>query len=216
MKISDIELLARSATTKSIIAREWSKMPVSIKLEPSVEAMGIAAAKWERWANIHTCVFACAAGAHTYLEIGCRRGHSLIAALATNPLLRATGVDVWSTGEYNGEENSQKLLERTLNDLNRKVEIINGDSQKVLPELIKQGLKFSFITVDGDHESGPAAFDMDNAVQLLNPSGAIIFDDINLAGYKLGEVWAAFKAKHTDWEFIEFEWGNGTGVGVSP
>lgn len=216
MKISEIELLATNATTKALIAKAWSKMPVSSKLEPSVEAMDQAAAKWERWANIHTCVFACAVNACTYLEIGCRRGHSLVAALVSNPGLRATVVDVWSTNDYNGEENSQKLLIETLIDLNYNAEIFNGDSKEILPNLIRQGHAFDFITVDGDHESGPAAADLFNAAQLLNPGGAIIFDDIKLQGYKLGDVWSAFKAIHPTWDFIEFDWGNGTGVGVAP
>lgn len=216
MNLEEIKILATSPSTKIQIARAWDRMPFSDKLEPSYAVMLEAGLKGETWANIHTCVFAAGSASHAYLEIGCRRGHSIVAAMCANPELDVTGVDIWSTDSYNGEENSQALLEKTLRDLKRNARIINGDSKEILPIMFKQGRRFNLITVDGDHESEPAATDLSNAVKLLAPHGVIIFDDITLNGYSLGRVWSNFKASHPDWEFTEFNWGNGTGVGVSP
>lgn len=217
MNLEEIKILATSPSTKIQIARAWDRMPFSAKLEPSYAVMLEAGLKGETWANIHTCVFAAGSASHAYLEIGCRRGHSLVCALTSNPMLIATAVDMWD-GEYNGEENSRSLCVETMVRLGfgGRASCVHGDSKIKLPQFIESHCTFDLIVVDGDHESEPAATDLSNAVKLLAPRGVIIFDDITLNGYSLGRVWSNFKAGHPDWEFTEFGYGNGTGVGVAP
>jgi hypothetical protein len=207
--------LATSPDTKKQIALIWSKMPPSTKLTPTVEEMALAALRGDTWADLHCCVFACAReGFSRYLEIGSRRGHSLVLALAGNPEMKALAVDIWSTPEYNGEENSRALLNRTLDMLDAFATIVEGDSQVILPQLRTDGRMFDLITVDGDHEALPAEHDLNEAALLLEPNGAIIFDDIQHPNYALDHVWHNFKFQRPTWEFYEFGYGTGTGIGI--
>jgi SAM-dependent methyltransferase len=217
MNITMPEIIAAATdpVTKRCLAEIWSAMPPSVALTPSVEQMANACLKKETWADIHTCVFACARHASRYLEIGVRRGHSIIPAMVSNPMLSATAVDVWS-GDYSKEPNTVKMFEDTLDYLGIGfVAIFQGDSKVILPQFEVEGNRFDLITVDGDHESEPAATDLRNAEKLLKPGGVLIFDDINHPSYPgLLEVWKLFKAAFPTWEFHEFDYGTGTGIGI--
>ena len=115
--LTEIIKRATDPDVKTSIAELWAKMPPSKAIGPSVLQMCLAGERKEKWANIHTCVFAGAELASRYLEIGTRRGHSFLAALTANPKLETTAADIWSCGVYNEEENTRKLFEQTLTQL---------------------------------------------------------------------------------------------------
>jgi hypothetical protein len=213
------EIIKRSTDpeVKSAITQTWAEMPPSHEINPTVEQMRLAGENGETWANIHTCVFAGAEAANTYLEVGSRRGHSFLAALTANPKLNATAADIWSCGVYGGEENTRALLEQTVAKVKPgiKFSVVEGDSKITLPQLLSQGKRYDLIVVDGDHDSEPAAIDLQNADSLLDDGGIIIFDDVVHPLYPgLKQVWEDFKAKRPLWEFHYFEWNVGTGIGI--
>jgi len=215
--LTEIIKRATDPEVKSAIAKIWAKMPPSNQIIPTPEQVRLAGENGETWANIHTCVFAGAEAANTYLEVGSRRGHSFLAALTANPKLNATAADIWSCGVYGGEENTQKLFEQIVSKLkpDTKFFVVAGDSKITLPKLLYQGKNYDLIVVDGDHDSEPAAIDLQNADNLLEDGGLLIFDDVVHHLYPgLKQVWDDFKAKRPLWEFHYFEWNVGTGIGI--
>lgn len=217
--LEEIIEIATDPATKLKIADVWDKMPSSHEIHPSPEQIRAYGVKGERWANVHTCVFAGAQAADYYLEVGVRRGHSFLTALTANPNLRAVAADIWSCGVYGGEENTKELFEKTVLELKpeSKYWIIVGDSKLTLPNLFAGGNRFDLITIDGDHDPDPAETDLKNAADLLTPGGMLIFDDVVHPGYPgLKAVWERFKEAHPDWKFHYFEWNVGTGIGFKP
>jgi hypothetical protein len=213
-----VEIIKRATdpAVKRAIHQIWSKMPPSHQIGPTVEHMGLAGENGEQWANIHTCVFSGAEASKTYLEVGVRRGHSFLSALTANPTLDASAADMWC-GEYGGEENTRKLFEQTVTQLKPgiKFSVIEGDSKITLPELSKQGRHFDMITIDGDHEPEPAEIDLQNADNLLDAGGILIFDDVVHPRYPgLKQVWEDFRKNRPLWEFSYFDWSVGTGIGI--
>ena len=215
--LTEIIKRATDPDIKTKISEVWTMMPWSHEIKPSVLQICLAGERKETWANIHTCVFAGAEAANTYLEVGSRRGHSFLAALTANPKLNATAADIWSCGVYGDEENTQKLFEQTVSKLKPDIKffVVNGDSKLTLPKLLSQGKKYDLIVVDGDHDSEPSAIDLQNADNLLDDGGMIIFDDVVHPLYPgLKQVWDDFKAKRPLWDFHYFEWNDGTGIGI--
>lgn len=215
--LAEIIKRATAPEVKNAIAKAWSKMPPSSQINPTPEQVRLAGENGETWANIHTCVFAGAEVSDSYLEVGVRRGHSFIAALTANPKLNATAADIWSCGEYGGEENTKELFEATIKRLKPEVKFstVVGDSGLTLPEMARQEKHFDMITVDGNHDSEPAAIDLLNADKLLDDGGIIIFDGVVHPLYPgLKQVWEFFKDKRPLWEFHYFEWNVGTGIGI--
>jgi glycosyltransferase involved in cell wall biosynthesis/ADP-heptose:LPS heptosyltransferase/predicted O-methyltransferase YrrM/Tfp pilus assembly protein PilF len=119
----------------------------------------------------------------TFLEVGVRIGASMVQVLTHAPIKVAAGVDLW-TGDYSGLPNTKEFL---LSQLERhraatggtyQLHMLHGDSHKILKDLIQQQSFFNLINVDGDHSAEGAREDLEDALQLLTPRGAILFDDI--------------------------------------
>ena len=66
-------------------------------------------------------------------------------------------------------------------DFQGRVNFINGDSKKTVPNFFKENpnLFFDLITIDGDHSLKGALRDIKNVLPRLKIGGAIIFDDIS-------------------------------------
>jgi predicted O-methyltransferase YrrM len=139
-----------------------------------------------------------------YLEIGVRHGHSLglVCLCAGTRLDVAIGVDLF-IDEYAGEPSSLEILEQNLIRLDirmPRVILIEGNSHEVLPVL--RGLVghgFNLICVDGDHTADGARRDLDDALDLLEPGGVLIFDDC-IAGSEgdLRAVWLEWHRQNLD------------------
>ncbi len=112
-----------------------------------------------------------------YLEIGCRLGHSLAAALIASKA-QAIVVDAW-IANYAGEPNEgPSVVARHLRNLHidpLRVNFRTGDSHVVLPTLL--GLLFDMILLDGDHTMEGVWKDLTDVLPLLAPRGVLYFDD---------------------------------------
>lgn len=84
--------------------------------------------------------------------------------------------------EHEGQDNITTLLEKFYSNLSksknfRKTRVLANDSKQAMPLMIKKGMKFDLIYVDGSHETPDVIQDGLNAFELLADGGAIIFDD---------------------------------------
>jgi SAM-dependent methyltransferase len=137
-----------------------------------------------------------------YLEVGCRRGHSLatVALAAGERLESALAVDLWieNYGDEPNEGPDQVMsrLEALGVDL-WKIRLLTGDSHELLPRLRQT---FNLILVDGDHTAEGAAADLRDCFALLEPGGLLVFDD---ATPELIEVWRRGTAGVLTWEHLE-------------
>lgn len=136
-----------------------------------------------------------------YLEIGTRLGHSLalVALLAGDALELAVSIDAY-IAEYGGEPNGLDITELNLEaagvSLSR-LELWHGDSHKILPQLAGEQRTFNLILVDGDHTDDGARRDLEDALELLEDQGVIVFDDCeNGSEGNLLDVWHAFIEAH--------------------
>lgn len=140
----------------------------------------------------------------TYLEVGVRSGASMAQVLSHAPIKVAAGVDLWS-GEYAGLPNTREFtaaqLERHRQATGGKYDLhlLQGNSHKVLKDLLQKKCFFNLINVDGDHTDEGAMEDLEDALKLLTPRGAILFDDITHASHRsLLDVVRAFANLHPE------------------
>lgn len=153
-----------------------------------------------------------------YLEVGVRIGGSMVQVLNAWIPPKITAVDIWS-GEYaslpNTIEFTQKQLNKFLESTQKmtSIEYIHGDSHDVLKNLIAQGRKYKLITIDGDHTLEGAEEDLEDAVKLLDSSGAIVFDDITHPSHKyLLDLSIQFADKHNLQIVINTHQDNGCAI----
>ena len=139
-----------------------------------------------------------------YLEIGTAYGHSAFQAWTALKPKKITLVDTFI------EERQLPFILRTLIVLGctAEVEVLKGDSHDILPK-IKD--KFNVGLVDGDHTGKGSLRDLNDAWNLLEINGALIFDDIIMD--KLREVSREFKLKNDIYEYKEyFDWKKGVAI----
>ncbi len=144
----------------------------------------------------------------TYLEVGVRVGASMVQVLANAPIKVAAGVDLWS-GEYAGLPNTREFtigqLERHRQATGGKYDLhlLQGNSHKVLKDLFKNKCVFDLINVDGDHSDEGAMEDLEDALKLLAPRGAILFDDIIHPSHRsLLNVIRTFASRHPEFTLL--------------
>ena len=175
-----------------------------------------AGARW-RYADIVTVLAAATELLRplSYLEIGVRRGRSMSVVARRAPLCALLGIDLWSAGyagmDNPGPEHVREQIAHTghTGDL----ELLSGDSHRVLPRLFRERpeLDFDLVTVDGDHSKGGATQDLGDVLPRLRIGGAVVFDDISHPHHpELHEVWrTAVKAnrRYATWEFDDVGYG---------
>lgn len=151
----------------------------------------------------------------SYLEIGVRRGRSMAIVADACPDCSIVGVDMWIESyagmENPGPEHIRAEMERFghRGDL----ELISGDSHKVLPELFssRPELSFDLITVDGDHSSAGARADLKTVLPRLRVGGVLVFDDTRHRHHPdLFGVWSSTVAadrRYACWGFDDVGYG---------
>lgn len=146
------------------------------------------------------------------LEIGTRTGISLCQLLSAyldhTIIERIICVDPFNDGFI-----SPNLVKKNLKHLHipiDKLTFIEESSESAMPKLIQDGKTFDYILVDGDHAKSAALRDLENAHQLIEKEGIIVFDDISPYGCDLIDVWNQFKANHkSEYDFEERMEGKG-------
>jgi predicted O-methyltransferase YrrM len=143
-----------------------------------------------------------------YLEIGVRRGWSLAQVVAECPHVDVTACDSWVVG-YGGVANPgaqfvRDELAKVAPQWQGQLTFLEGSSRNFLPELVRQGVRFDLITIDGDHTAAGARADLRDGLALLALGGVLVMDDlIDFAddGGSLLQTWRAVQA-----EFPGFVW----------
>jgi FkbM family methyltransferase len=144
----------------------------------------------------------------TYLEVGVRTGASLVQVLTHAPVRVVAAVDVWA-GTYAGLPNTKAFTEAQLARHRQatggkyELHLLQGDSHKVMKDILAKHVLFELINVDGDHSEAGATEDLEDAVKLLAPCGAILVDDIIHPSHRfLLDVVRKFVARHPDFTLL--------------
>ena len=111
------------------------------------------------------------------LEIGFNGGHSALLALATNPELRYTGIDI-ATHPY-----VRPVAEYLASVFGSRFELIEGDSRHILPYLMthRRDRTFDVFHVDGNHGIPVCRSDISSCLCLPGAGQHLILDDTNAA-----------------------------------
>lgn len=121
------------------------------------------------------------------LEIGTFCGVSLVHILKTIPNCKGYAIDKWenySECTLLEQVNFSKVKDAFFHNIKvssllDKIEYIyNGDSHKILMNMLKLGNKFDLIYVDGSHRCLDAYLDIELSFELLNKKGILIIDDV--------------------------------------
>jgi|GEM_PF-3539141 len=112
------------------------------------------------------------------LEIGVRAGYSAFAFLSACPTARYVGLDA-ENNKHGGQGGPwTPWAVEILKPYDARIEI--GDTQK-MTELARFG-GFELIHVDGDHTTAGCLHDLEMALEVLLPGGAILVDDYRYIG----------------------------------
>lgn len=132
------------------------------------------------------------------LQIGVWEGADLIWCLQNimkHPGSRITTIDPWleMLPRHNQDE-MDKVCERAILNLTpyiKKISIIKGKSQDILPKLDSNS--FDFIVVDGMHTQDAVISDGVEAMRLAKKGAWILFDDVRNARRRFGDVFDGLK-----------------------
>jgi predicted O-methyltransferase YrrM len=151
-----------------------------------------------------------------YLEIGVRRGRSMVIVASKSPECNIVGIDMWENTNYAGMPNpGPDFVRGELRKLGHKgdLELIVGNSHKILPSyfLDHPDIFFDLITVDGDHSEKGAEQDLRDVVPHLKVGGILVFDDISHPAHPyLDKVWhetIEADPRFSCWRYSELGYG---------
>lgn len=118
------------------------------------------------------------------LEIGFNAGFSSLLMLLVNPHINITCVDICE------HKYTPPCFEFIQNMFPNRIQLIKGNSELVLPELVKQGLKYDMIHIDGGHSNKTFFHDTQNSIKMINKDGIIVVDDFDFHYIKI--IWELF------------------------
>ena len=107
------------------------------------------------------------------LEIGFNAGFSTLLMLMTNPNINITCVDIC---EHKYVIPCYEVISKKFPG---KVEFIKGNSEIVLPNLIKQNKRYDMIHFDGCHKVLTVFHNIHNSIKMSNENTILIIDDYN-------------------------------------
>ena len=165
----------------------------------------------------------------TYLEIGVRRGWSLVQVLDEAPDVHAIGCDPWLR-DYAGVANPgpsfvHAEVSRAAPGFSGRLDLITGPSHDRLPvlfatsslggaapgdeEVAALGAELEtgidLVTIDGDHSAEGAWRDIVEVLPRVSRGGAVVLDDIAgcVDAEVLRPVWERLRRTRPDWHFLE-------------
>lgn len=144
----------------------------------------------------------------SYLEIGVRRGWSLVQVAIECSACVITGVDSWIP-DYGGAANPG--ADFVTSEVRRVAPEFTGPLS-FAPDLRQLPLSdYQLITVDGDHRGWAAYVDLAHGLSRLAPGGALVFDDLvdksdDGLPFTLRAAWERAKQEFADgFTFCEYD-----------
>ena len=121
-----------------------------------------------------------------------------------------------------GPTHEEVITDIVRNELKRigykgKLEFVNGNSKKTVPQYFKENedIYFDLITIDGDHTKRGARIDLKNVIPKLKVGGLLVFDDIiNPWHTQLNRLWKKMIEKNKRFLSYSFK-DSGYGIGVA-
>lgn len=116
------------------------------------------------------------------LEIGCYEGRASVWFLQRIPNIYLVAIDNFE-GDEDLKQNkidfseTKKRWEHNVSPWAKRTELMVGNSDKQIQELIARGETFDLILVDGDHSAPSCLTDLVLSWQALRPKGFMIIDD---------------------------------------
>jgi predicted O-methyltransferase YrrM/SAM-dependent methyltransferase len=217
--------------TQSRVLRILKGLRADYWLERDIERYSYAAQHDVFWFEQITALnwFAKNLKPRNYLEVGVRRGRSMVQVAVESPFTQIYGFDLWIPGygsdESLGISSENPGPEFILSELERLGVkhlplLTRGDSHITLPHFFSDPSNpqlFDMITIDGDHSYEGAKLDLEQAFAHLAPGGVIIFDDIyHKAHPELCGLWHEFQERYPDFIFVEDRYLTGTGFAIKP
>ena len=206
----EISKIISNAEIKNSILKSWNFIEIDPPLLKRSERIKKSLLSDDSFWNVHIalCFLAKHISPKTFLEIGTRTGGSFCPTIKSgNPKL-AISVDIWE-GTYAGLPNSYEFATKQIQSfiesqsLDTEALLFKGSSHDLLEDIKQSNLKFELINVDGDHTKEGAWKDLKNAKDLLDETGAIIFDDITHCSHKyLLNLAHEFVEKYPEFELI--------------
>jgi predicted O-methyltransferase YrrM len=108
------------------------------------------------------------------LEVGSFRG---LSASALGQAGKLTCVDTFRGGNDLPEEDTFADFQKTMRTMGLSPEVRRGRSDRVLPELMREGRCFALVFIDGSHEYADARKDIALGWDLLRWGGLLVVDD---------------------------------------
>jgi predicted O-methyltransferase YrrM len=151
----------------------------------------------------------------SYLEVGVRRGRSMAIVAARAPKCSIIGVDIWQSN-YAGMENpgpDHVRAELAQVGFAGDLELLTGDSHRVLPRLFSQRPDLTFRPHHGRRRSLAARSGSRSAGRpaRLRIGGVLVFDDISHPHHpKLLEIWrrvVVAERRYSTWHFDDVGYG---------
>jgi len=157
------------------------------------------------------------------IQIGVFEGADLIWCVQNilgHPDSRVVAIDTWLKSRKLSQDimdNCYVRAQRNLHIWRKRIKLIKGKSQDVLPDLIKNGIsigdkpikkgEFDLIVVDGDHHAPAVYSDAMNSFELVKKHGWIVFDDYHnrvKKNHHVQEGIDEFLIDHED--YLDLEW----------
>ena len=123
------------------------------------------------------------------LELGFNAGVSAGTFLSCRSNIKVTSVDL---GHHEYILPAQKLLQKFFPE---RLTLIVGDSQDVLPQLIRKKEKYDMIFIDGGHEGDIPFHDIKNSLELCKPGTLVLVNDFHVQAK--GQAPDVYKAVET-------------------
>jgi hypothetical protein len=123
------------------------------------------------------------------LEIGVYMGHSILIMLLSNPNISITGIDIMDKYSLPAIKYLRDNFPKS------KIDFINGDSLKILPNLIKKK-RFDFFHIDGQHSNYYATKEFKYCMKINKTDlMSVLFDDISQCKYLKENILKNFNIK---------------------
>jgi len=155
-----------------------------------------------------------------YLEIGVRKGRSMVMVTHNSPKCEVYGFDMWIDNYAEIENPGKEFVVKELEKFNYQGNstFIEGDSHVTLKKFFTNNpnISFDLITVDGDHSFYGAVQDLVDVLSKVRIGGALVFDDIaHPEVLYLQEVWrnvVKSNPRFSTWEYTDIGYGVGVAI----